>query len=72
MDEIRREVDDLEPFIRGYDNKPTTAFSIIVKLFTMRLTKRQLQGMINTKALPYLLFLLIEFFQVQYLNLLCH
>ena len=62
LDELKREVDDLEPFIVGYDQRPSTAFTILVKLFTMKLTKNQLQGMLAPKASPFAIYFILQVF----------
>lgn len=50
LDEIKNEVHNLEPYVRDFVNVPSTAFTLLYKLFTMRLTTRQLHGMIQPKS----------------------
>jgi pre-mRNA-splicing factor 38B len=56
LDEIKREVDELEPYLRGYINAPSSAFTLLYKLFTMHLTRRQLNGMIAPKSPTFHIF----------------
>ncbi|KAA6373885.1 MAG: putative Pre-mRNA-splicing factor 38B [Streblomastix strix] len=54
LEEIKKEVDNLEPTVRGFMNTPSSAFTLLYKLFTMHLTNRQLNGMLNPKSSPFI------------------
>ncbi|TPX46645.1 hypothetical protein SeMB42_g02332 [Synchytrium endobioticum] len=51
MSEIKNEVTSLEPFLKG--TIPSTAFCVLYKLWTLRLTVKQLQNMITSTTSPY-------------------
>jgi len=64
VDEIWEQVDHLEPFALGKTRLPSTAFSLLYKMFVMRLTHKQLKGLITYKKAPYIRgigFLFIRF-----------
>ncbi|XP_063932416.1 pre-mRNA-splicing factor 38B-like [Zophobas morio] len=54
VDEIYNQVTDLEPFMPGNYNQPSSAFCLLYKLFTMKLTEKQLRGLLNHKDSPYI------------------
>ncbi len=43
---------NLEPFIPGLTRKPSTAFCILYKFFTMGLSVRQVKGLLNYEESP--------------------
>jgi pre-mRNA-splicing factor 38B len=49
LDEIWNSVEHLEPMALGKARMPSTAFTILYRLFTMRLTSTQLQRMLDYK-----------------------
>eukprot|EP01137_Pigoraptor_chileana_P031432 Opistho-2@19258 len=54
IDEIYNRVDHLEPILPGGDNHPSSAFCLLYKLFTLRLTEKQLKGILNHADSPYI------------------
>jgi len=54
LDEIYAKVEYLEPFIPGLVNVPSTAFCLLYKCFTLKLTENQIQGMLNHTDSPYI------------------
>ncbi|KAG2176831.1 hypothetical protein INT44_007495 [Umbelopsis vinacea] len=52
VDEIYNEVYTLEPFVKG--TTASTAFCLLFKLWTQRLTVKQLEGMIDHTDSPYI------------------
>ncbi|ORX82752.1 PRP38-domain-containing protein [Basidiobolus meristosporus CBS 931.73] len=52
IDEIYNQVDNLEPFLRG--TTASTAFCLLFKLWTLRLTVKQVNGVITHKDSPYI------------------
>ena len=48
VDEIYAEVKHVEPMVAGRDRLPSTAFFLLYKLFTFKLTKRQMNGQERT------------------------
>lgn len=66
IEEIKKEVNDLEPYIKGYDVVPTSAFTLLIKLFTLRLTQRQLTYMLSPKSPPFVYFFFYLFFYLYY------
>jgi len=53
VDEIYNEVQVLEPWVSG-TKVPSTAFCLLYKMFTLRLTLKQLEGLINHPDSPYI------------------
>ncbi|KAK2961526.1 putative Pre-mRNA-splicing factor 38B [Blattamonas nauphoetae] len=47
LEEIKKEVDYLEPYIPNLLTTPSSAFTLLYKLFTMHLTHKQLNGMLR-------------------------
>lgn len=54
LDEIYNEVNHLEPFTAGSQRMPSTAFCILFRAFTMRLTTKQLTTMLNHSDSPFI------------------
>jgi len=54
LDEIYYKVEYLEPFIPGLVNIPSTAFCLLFKCFTMKITEKQMIGMLNHTDSPYI------------------
>ncbi|KAG0742708.1 hypothetical protein G6F57_010479 [Rhizopus arrhizus] len=52
VDEIYNEVSVLTPFIKG--NQPSTAFCLLFKLWTLKLTIRQLENLVEHSDSPYI------------------
>ncbi|CEI95928.1 hypothetical protein RMCBS344292_10102 [Rhizopus microsporus] len=52
VDEIYNEVTVLTPFIKG--NQPSTAFCLLFKLWTIRLTVRQIENLVEHGDSPYI------------------
>ncbi|CEG83273.1 hypothetical protein RMATCC62417_17226 [Rhizopus microsporus] len=52
VDEIYNEVTVLTPFIKG--NQPSTAFCLLFKLWTIRLTIRQIENLVEHGDSPYI------------------
>lgn len=50
MEEIKREVHDLEPLVIGSSRHPSSAFCILYKLSRMRLTYQELNSMIHNSV----------------------
>ncbi|KAI8051184.1 Pre-mRNA-splicing factor 38 [Syncephalis plumigaleata] len=50
VDEIYNNVETLEPFMRG--TTPSSAFCLLYKLWTLRLTVRQVSGLLNHTDSP--------------------
>ena len=44
IDEIYTEVKNVEPMVAGKDRLPSTALFLLYKLFTLRLTKPEMNG----------------------------
>lgn len=53
IDEIYRSVDHVEPWQQGTARYPSTAFCLLVKFILMRLTLKQMNGLLNTKDCTY-------------------
>jgi hypothetical protein len=52
-DEIHTSVKHVEPWSTGTARTPSTAFCLLVKFLLMRLTRKQMLGLINTGDSPY-------------------
>lgn len=44
----------LAPYVPGSSNVPSTAYCFLYKLFTLKLTRKQLEGMLKSKESPYI------------------
>lgn len=53
LDEIYASVSHVEPWQTGTSRNPSTAFCLLVKFFLMRLTKKQMVGLLNTDDCPF-------------------
>eukprot|EP01116_Phalansterium_solitarium_P023210 TRINITY_DN8015_c0_g1_i2.p1 TRINITY_DN8015_c0_g1~~TRINITY_DN8015_c0_g1_i2.p1 ORF type:complete len:269 (-),score=90.27 TRINITY_DN8015_c0_g1_i2:107-913(-) len=53
LQEIYTEVRSVDPWILGAAKTPSTAFCLLFKLFTLRLTVKQLQGMLDSTRSVY-------------------
>eukprot|EP00123_Amoebidium_parasiticum_P007642 comp18250_c1_seq1/m.19228 comp18250_c1_seq1/g.19228 ORF comp18250_c1_seq1/g.19228 comp18250_c1_seq1/m.19228 type:complete len:226 (-) comp18250_c1_seq1:187-864(-) len=54
VDEIYNSVTDLEPFMPGQGTAVSSAFCLLYKLFTMKVTEKQMHGLLNHKDSPYI------------------
>ncbi|KAJ7298741.1 hypothetical protein O6H91_Y444600 [Diphasiastrum complanatum] len=54
VDEIYNQVDHVEPWMTGNCRGPSTAFCLLYKFFTMKLTVKQMQGLLNHSDSPYI------------------
>ncbi|KAK6932375.1 Pre-mRNA-splicing factor 38 [Dillenia turbinata] len=54
IDEIYNQVDHVEPWMTGNCRGPSTAFCLLYKFFTMKLTVKQMHGLLKHKDSPYI------------------
>jgi pre-mRNA-splicing factor 38B len=54
VDEISSKVNSLEPWLNNAARIPSTAFCLLYKLFTLKLTVKQMQSLLNHKNSPYI------------------
>ncbi|KAL9259231.1 Pre-mRNA splicing factor SR-like 1-like protein [Drosera capensis] len=54
IDEIYNQVDHVEPWMTGNCRGPSTAFCLLYKFFTMKLTVKQMQGLLKHPDSPYI------------------
>jgi pre-mRNA-splicing factor 38B len=54
IDEIYHQVDHVEPWMTGNCRGPSTAFCLLYKLFTMKLTVNQMHGLLKHPDSPYI------------------
>ncbi|KAE8666949.1 Detected protein of confused Function [Hibiscus syriacus] len=54
IDEIYNQVDHVEPWMTGNYRGPSTAFCLLYKFFTMKLTVKQMQGLLKHSDSPYI------------------
>ena len=54
VDEIYNKVDHAEPWGIGNQRHPSTCFSLMVKMFTLKMTKKQMSGLLNHGDSPYI------------------
>lgn len=54
MDEIYECVEDVEPWMSGNARGPSTAFSLLHRLFTLKLSSKQVKETINHHDSPYI------------------
>lgn len=66
IDEIYNQVDHVEPWMTGNCRGPSTAFCLLYKFFTMKLTVKQMHGLLKHPDSPYIRAVSYTIF-VQYL-----
>uniref|UniRef100_A0A803LR78 Pre-mRNA-splicing factor 38 n=1 Tax=Chenopodium quinoa TaxID=63459 RepID=A0A803LR78_CHEQI len=54
IDEIYNQVDHVEPWMTGNCRGPSTAFCLLYKFFTMKLTAKQMHGLLKHPDSPYI------------------
>ncbi|CAH9106086.1 unnamed protein product [Cuscuta europaea] len=54
IDEIYNQVDHVEPWMTGNCRGPSTAFCLLYKFFTMKLTVKQMHGLLKHMDSPYI------------------
>lgn len=54
VDEIYNQVDHVEPWMTGNCRGPSTAFCLLYKLFTMKFTVKQMQGLLDHPDSPFI------------------
>lgn len=54
MDEIYENVEDVEPWMSGNARGPSTAFSLLHRLLTLRLDSQQVKALLNHRDSPYI------------------
>ncbi|PKA47328.1 hypothetical protein AXF42_Ash017273 [Apostasia shenzhenica] len=54
IDEIYNQVDHVEPWMTGNCRGPSTAFCLLYKFFTMKLTIKQMHGLLKHPDSPYI------------------
>ncbi|XP_039008715.1 pre-mRNA splicing factor SR-like 1 isoform X2 [Hibiscus syriacus] len=54
IDEIYNQVDHVEPWMSGNCRGPSTAFCLLYKFFTMKLTVKQMHGLLKHPDSPYI------------------
>ncbi|KAJ6926295.1 pre-mRNA splicing factor SR-like 1 isoform X1 [Populus alba x Populus x berolinensis] len=54
IDEIYNQVDNVEPWMTGNCRGPSTSFCLLYKFFTMKLTVKQMHGLLKHKDSPYI------------------
>ncbi|KAK3012934.1 hypothetical protein RJ639_009568 [Escallonia herrerae] len=54
IDEIYNQVDHVEPWMTGNCRGPSTAFCLLYKFFTMKLTVKQMHGLLQHQDSPYI------------------
>ncbi|KAJ1288168.1 hypothetical protein BS78_02G069700 [Paspalum vaginatum] len=54
VDEIYRQVDHVEPWMTGNCRGPSSAFCLLYKFFTMKLTVNQMHGLLKHPDSPYI------------------
>ncbi|KAI9071915.1 hypothetical protein K1719_046121 [Acacia pycnantha] len=54
VDEIYNEVDHVEPWMTGNCRGPSSAFCLLYKFFTMKLTVKQMHGLLKHPDSPYI------------------
>ncbi|KAL8137556.1 hypothetical protein V2J09_003557 [Rumex salicifolius] len=54
VDEIYNQVDHVEPWMTGNCRGPSTAFCLLYKFFTMKLTIKQMHGLLKHPDSPYI------------------
>jgi pre-mRNA-splicing factor 38B len=54
VDEIYNQVDHVEPWMTGNCRGPSSAFCLLYKLFTMKVTVNQMHGLLKHMDSPYI------------------
>jgi pre-mRNA-splicing factor 38B len=54
VDEIYNQVDHVEPWMTDNCRGPSSAFCLLYKLFTMKLTVKQMHGLLKHQDSPYI------------------
>lgn len=54
IDEIYNQVDHVEPWMTGNCRGPSSAFCLLYKFFTMKLTVKQMHGLLKHTDSPYI------------------
>ncbi|XP_028800570.1 pre-mRNA splicing factor SR-like 1 isoform X2 [Neltuma alba] len=54
IDEIYNQVDHVEPWMTGNCRGPSTSFCLLYKFFTMKLTVKQMHGLLKHPDSPYI------------------
>jgi hypothetical protein len=54
VDEIYNQVDHVEPWMTGNCRGPSSAFCLLYKFFTMKLTVKQMHGLLKHQDSPYI------------------
>ena len=54
VDEIYNQVDHVEPWMTGNCRGPSSAFCLLYKFFTMKLTVNQMHGLLKHQDSPYI------------------
>jgi pre-mRNA-splicing factor 38B len=54
IDEIYNQVDHVEPWMTGNCRGPSSAFCLLYKFFTMKLTVKQMHGLLKHPDSPYI------------------
>jgi len=54
VDEIYHQVDHVEPWMTGNCRGPSSAFCLLYKFFTMKLTVKQMHGLLKHPDSPYI------------------
>nr|CAB3469453.1 unnamed protein product [Digitaria exilis] len=67
VDEIYHQVDHVEPWMTGNCRGPSSAFCLLYKFFTMKLTVKQMHGLLKHPDSPYIRAFVI--FQIGFLYL---
>ncbi|KAJ6999242.1 hypothetical protein NC653_010047 [Populus alba x Populus x berolinensis] len=67
IDEIYNQVDNVEPWMTGNCRGPSTSFCLLYKFFTMKLTVKQMHGLLKHKDSPYIraVLLLLPFWFIE-------
>ncbi|GAY64110.1 hypothetical protein CUMW_231060 [Citrus unshiu] len=62
IDEIYNQVDHVEPWMTGNCRGPSTAFCLLYKFFTMKLTVKQMHGLLKHPDSPYIRASIIDLY----------
>lgn len=72
IDEIYTCVEHVEPWMTGNCRGPSTAFCLLYKFFTMKLTVKQMHGLLKHPDSPYIRAVSFCFLSFSLLNVLFH
>ena len=61
IDEIYNQVDHVEPWMTGNCRGPSTSFCLLYKFFTMKLTVKQMHGLLKHKDSPYIRAVIVPY-----------